>query len=96
MPGMLFRDGPAGPASRPRLGAGNGGVSGPPLLPVGILATHRVHEATGLPVIGVGGVRTVNDVRAYLAAGASLVGIGTAALAEPRLPERIARGIARG
>jgi dihydroorotate dehydrogenase (NAD+) catalytic subunit len=96
MPGMLFRDGPAGPASRPRLGAGNGGVSGPPLLPVGILATHRVREATGLPVIGVGGVRSVNDVRAYLAAGASLVGIGTAALAEPRLPERIARRIVRG
>ena len=96
MPGMLFRNGAAGSAPRPRLGAGNGGISGPPLLPVGILATRRVRDATGLPIIGVGGVRSVNDVRAYLAAGASLVGIGTAALAEPRLPERLARRVARG
>jgi dihydroorotate dehydrogenase (NAD+) catalytic subunit len=96
MPGMLFRDGHTGPAAAPRLGAGNGGVSGPPLLPVGVLATRRVREATGLPVIGVGGVRTAHDVQAYLTAGASLVGIGTAALADPRLPERLARRFGHG
>lgn len=96
MPGMLFREGDRSAAPAWRLGAGNGGVSGPPLLPVGILATRRVCEATGLPVIGVGGVRSVDDVRAYLAAGASLVAVGTAALAEPRLPERLARRIADG
>ena len=96
MPGMLFREGDTSPVPAFRLGAGNGGVSGPPLLPVGILATRRVREATGLPVIGVGGVRSVGDVRAYLAAGASLVGVGTAALAEPRLPERLARRIVHG
>jgi len=96
MPGMLFREGDWGAAPASRLGAGNGGVSGPPLLPVGILATRRVREATGLPVIGVGGVRSVADVRAYLSAGASLVGVGTAALAEPRLPERLARSLADG
>lgn len=96
MPGMLFREGDTSPVPAFRLGAGNGGVSGPPLLPVGILATRRVREATGLPVIGVGGVRSVGDVRAYLAAGASLVGVGTAALAEPRLPERLARRVVHG
>jgi dihydroorotate dehydrogenase (NAD+) catalytic subunit len=65
-------------------------VSGPALLPIGILAVSRVVERTaGLPVIGVGGVRSADDVRQYLRAGASLVAIGTAALADPRLPERI-------
>jgi len=86
VPGML--DG--------RLGNGTGGLSGPALLPVGVLATRRVTERVGMPVIGVGGVRTVADAREYLAAGASLVAIGTAALADPRVPERIARALARG
>lgn len=75
---------------RSRLGHGRGGVSGPALLPIGLHAVVQVAEACpGVPVIGVGGVRTAADVRRYLGAGASLVGIGTAALADPRLPERI-------
>ena len=78
-----------------RLGNGMGGLSGPALLPVGVLATRRVIEKVGIPVIGVGGVRTTADAREYLAAGASLVGIGTAALADPRVPERIARELTR-
>jgi dihydroorotate dehydrogenase (NAD+) catalytic subunit len=81
MPGLLDR----------RLGNGSGGLSGPALLPIGVLATRRVRELVGMPVIGVGGVRSAADAREYLAAGASLVGIGTAALADPRVPVRIAR-----
>jgi dihydroorotate dehydrogenase (NAD+) catalytic subunit len=80
----------------PRLGNGNGGVSGPALLPIGILATARVVERTeGMPVIGCGGVRSASDVRQYLRVGASLVAVGTAALADPRLPERIVRQLER-
>jgi dihydroorotate dehydrogenase (NAD+) catalytic subunit len=74
-----------------RLGNGNGGVSGPGLLPVGVLAVRRIVEQINLPVIGVGGVRSVEDVRQYLRVGASLVAIGTGTLADPRLPERIVR-----
>jgi dihydroorotate dehydrogenase (NAD+) catalytic subunit len=87
LPGFLFAgDHPAAP----RLGNGNGGVSGPALLPVGVLAVRRVLERTGgMPVIGVGGVRSAADVRQYLSAGAALVAMGTAALADPRLPGRI-------
>jgi len=85
LPGELFDS-----EGATRLGNGFGGVSGPALLPIGILAVSRVVERTaGLPVIGVGGVRSADDVRQYLRAGASLVAIGTAALADPRLPERI-------
>lgn len=79
-----------------RLGNGNGGASGPALLPAGVLAVRRISERLpGFPVIGLGGVRGVDDVRQYLAAGASLVGIGTGALADPRLPERIVRQLER-
>jgi dihydroorotate dehydrogenase (NAD+) catalytic subunit len=93
MPGTLFRWN--GEGHNPRLGYGSGGVSGPALLPVGVLATRRVRERTGLPVIGVGGVRRYDDVRQYLEAGATLVGVGTAALADPRIPERLAEQWAR-
>jgi dihydroorotate dehydrogenase (NAD+) catalytic subunit len=97
IPGVLYRRvGRAGDRWEGRLGAGSGGVSGPALLPVGVLATHRVRQATGLPVIGVGGIRSLRDVEQYLEAGASLVEVGTAALADPRLPERLVEDWARG
>jgi dihydroorotate dehydrogenase (NAD+) catalytic subunit len=91
VPGALF-----GVDGRGRLGNGNGGVSGPGLLPIGVLAVSRIHERLGTtPVIGVGGIRSADDVRQYLEAGASLVAIGTAALADPRLPERLIRELER-
>jgi len=92
LPGLLFGD-----HSRARLGNGNGGVSGPGLLPVGVLAVARIVERIGpTPVIGVGGVRSADDVRQYLKVGAALVAIGTAALADPRLPGRILRELEQG
>jgi dihydroorotate dehydrogenase (NAD+) catalytic subunit len=80
----------------PCLGYGQGGMSGPALLPVGVLATRRVWECTGKPVIGVGGIRFPEDVEQYLDAGAVLVAVGTAALAHPRVPERLAAWWSRG
>jgi dihydroorotate dehydrogenase (NAD+) catalytic subunit len=74
---------------RPTLGFGSGGVSGHGLLPVGVLATAKVRKAVSVPLIGVGGVSSAEDALQYMIAGASLVGIGTAALRDPRLPERI-------
>jgi dihydroorotate dehydrogenase (NAD+) catalytic subunit len=91
LPGLLHAE-----AGVPRLGNGNGGVSGPALLPIGVLATARVVERTGgMPVIGCGGVRSAEDVREYLRVGATLVAVGTAGLADPRLPERIVRDLER-
>ena len=88
MPGAAFDDG------RPRVGQGFGGVSGPALLPVGLLAVRRTAAALpDLPIIAVGGVSTAEHVRDYLAAGAVLVAIGTAALADPRLPERLVNAL---
>jgi dihydroorotate dehydrogenase (NAD+) catalytic subunit len=82
-------------ARRPALGFGNGGASGVGLLPVGVLATWKVARAVRLPIIGVGGIASPEDVVQYLLAGATLVGVGTAALVDPRVPERLVRGLAR-
>ena len=79
---------------RPSLGYGTGGVSGPGLLPVGVLATWKVRKATTAPILGVGGISSVDAVLQYLIAGASLVAVGTAALRDPRLPERLVRDLA--
>ena len=79
----------------PALGFGTGGVSGAGLRPVGVLATWKVRNAVPVPIIGVGGVQNAEDVLQYLLAGASLVAIGTAALANPRVPERIVRDLGR-
>lgn len=80
---------------RPALGFGTGGVSGPGLLPVGVLATRKVRQAVRVPIIGVGGVSSATDILQYIIAGASLVAIGTAALKDPRLPERLVRDLER-
>lgn len=86
MPGLIYE------GDRPRLGNGSGGVSGPALLPVGLLATARVRrQLPTTPIIGVGGIRRLEHVEQYLNAGANLVAIGTAGLADPRLPERLAQ-----
>jgi dihydroorotate dehydrogenase (NAD+) catalytic subunit len=81
-------------ARRPVLGFGSGGVSGVGLLPVGVLAVWKVSRAVKAPVIGVGGVSRGTDVVQYLLAGATLVGIGTAAMKDPRAPQRVSRELA--
>ncbi len=80
---------------RPLIGFGSGGVSGAALLPVGVLATWKVSRAVQVPLIGVGGVGSERDALQYILAGASLIAIGTAALEDPRVPERVVRGLER-
>ncbi len=80
---------------RPALGFGPGGVSGPGLRPVGVLATWKVRRAVKVPLFGLGGVATAEDALQYLIAGATLVGMGTAMLRDPRAPERVVQDLAR-
>ena len=80
---------------RPALGFGPGGVSGPGLRPVGVLATWKVRRAVTVPLMGLGGVSTGEDALQYLMAGATLVGMGTAMLRDPRAPERVVQELAR-
>lgn len=90
LPALLFDE-----VGGRRLGNGSGGLSGPALLPVGVRMTEIVARETGRPVIGAGGITRGRDALQYLRAGAALVAVGTAALADPRAPERIARELAR-
>jgi dihydroorotate dehydrogenase (NAD+) catalytic subunit len=80
---------------RPRIGFGSGGISGPPLLPVGVLATWRVSRAVQVPIIGLGGVSRAEHALQYIMAGATLIGVGTAGMVDPRAPERIVRDLER-
>jgi dihydroorotate dehydrogenase (NAD+) catalytic subunit len=85
VPGLLFDV-----ARRtPVLGAGTGGVSGPGILPIGVHAVFQARRRVSIPIIGVGGIRTADDVAQYLLAGASLVQIGTAGFADPRAADRV-------
>jgi dihydroorotate dehydrogenase len=74
--------------------SGRGGLSGPPLKPIALSLTRKVRRLCALPIIGVGGIATVEDVVERMKAGASLVQLYTAFVYEgPGLPGRLARGL---
>ena len=69
---------------QPGLSEVTGGLSGPAIKPVAVRAIHEVHRAhPELPIIGMGGVRSVEDVIELVLAGASAVAIGTATFSNP-------------
>jgi dihydroorotate dehydrogenase (NAD+) catalytic subunit len=69
-----------------------GGYSGRPLKPIALRCVIEVHRALPeLPILGLGGVTSGDDVIEYTLAGASAVGIGTVHFAEPRAARRIVR-----
>lgn len=81
---------------RTRLGAGGGGLSGPPIKPIALRAVAEVARALpDVPIIGTGGVTSGLDAAEMLIAGASAVGVGTATFAEPRATLRIRRELAQ-
>jgi dihydroorotate dehydrogenase (NAD+) catalytic subunit len=74
---------------RPRLGNVTGGLSGPAIRPIAVLAVYEVARAVRIPVVGQGGIETTRDALEFFLAGASAVSIGTANFTDPRIPERI-------
>ncbi len=74
---------------RPLLGNVVGGLSGPAIKPVALRCVHQVHRAVGLPIIGVGGIMTIDDVMEFLVAGATAVQVGTASFADPTASIRL-------
>jgi dihydroorotate dehydrogenase (NAD+) catalytic subunit len=74
---------------RPVLGPGQGGLSGPALKPIALAAVATCYRATGMPVVGMGGIRTGLDALEFVAAGAQHVAVGTMLFADPDAAVRI-------
>lgn len=68
---------------RPILYNKKGGFSGPAIKPVAIRMIYDVYEAVNIPIIGMGGIATVDDCIEFLMAGASALGVGTMNLVNP-------------
>ena len=68
---------------KPILANGAGGLSGPAIKPVAIRMIHQVSQQVNIPIIGMGGVQTAEDVVEYFLAGASAVAVGTANFVDP-------------
>ncbi len=74
---------------RPRLAGGPGGYSGPALRPIALACVLACAEAVDLPIVGMGGVMSADDVLDLVAAGASAVALGTVLFSDPLSPGRI-------
>jgi dihydroorotate dehydrogenase (NAD+) catalytic subunit len=74
---------------RPTLGSAAGGLSGPALRPIALAAVYAAYRATGLPIVGMGGVETGRHALEFVAAGASAVALGTVLFADPGAPARV-------
>jgi len=82
---------------RPVIGNVQGGLSGPAIKPIALLKVHQVYDVAkkhNVPIIGQGGITTVNDALEFLIAGATTVGLGTALFYDPLLCRKINAGVA--
>lgn len=82
---------------QPIIGNVRGGLSGPAIKPIALLKVKQVYEVAGpknIPIIGQGGITTVEDAVEFLIAGASTVGVGTALFYDPLLCIEMNTGIA--
>jgi dihydroorotate dehydrogenase (NAD+) catalytic subunit len=73
----------------PKLAIATGGYSGPALKPIALAAVHRCYIATGLPIVGMGGIATGRDALEFLAAGARAIALGTVLFADADAPSRV-------
>lgn len=74
---------------KPLLAAISGGLSGPAIKPVALRMVYEVAQAVSIPIIGVGGIESAEDVLEFLNAGASAVEVGSANFKDPRLMPKI-------
>ncbi len=79
---------------QPGIAAGHGGLSGPAVRPVAIAQLRAVAAAVSIPIVGMGGISSGSDALEFIAAGATLVAVGTENFRDPRAGERVAGEIA--
>lgn len=75
---------------KPRLGNNMGGLSGPAIKPVALRIVWQVASAVDVPIIGIGGIQSIDDVMEFIVAGATAVQIGTANFYNPGLAGQLA------
>ncbi len=78
-----------------KLGNLTGGLSGPAIKPITLRLVWETRKAVKIPILGLGGIESVEDVLEYLAVGATAVQVGTASFADPRVSEALVRGLSR-
>lgn len=74
---------------KPVFAKGTAGYSGPAILPIALAKVWEISSAVSIPVVGIGGISSVDDARKFFLAGASAVQVGTALFSDPGLPRRI-------
>ncbi|MBD3674212.1 MAG: dihydroorotate dehydrogenase [Planctomycetaceae bacterium] len=74
---------------KPILGNGIGGLSGPAIKPLALRIVYQVASKVEIPIIGIGGISSIDDVMEFLVAGASAVQIGTANFYNPGLSSQL-------
>ena len=72
-----------------------GGMSGPAVKPVAVRMVYQVAQAVQIPVIGMGGIASVEDALEFILAGATAVSVGTANFYDPEATVKIADGLER-
>jgi dihydroorotate dehydrogenase (NAD+) catalytic subunit len=80
---------------RSRLGNQTGGLSGPAIKPMTLRLVHEVSQVVKIPVVGLGGIETSEDIVEYMLAGASAVQVGTAHFANPSASVSLLEGLTR-
>jgi dihydroorotate dehydrogenase (NAD+) catalytic subunit len=76
-------------SGRSLLGSQTGGLSGPAIKPITLRLVWETKKAVKTPIIGLGGIETVEDVLEYIAVGATCVQVGTASFADPRASQQL-------
>ena len=72
---------------------GFAGLSGPSIKPIGIASVYKIYQSVKIPIIGIGGITSSNDVLEYMMAGAFAVEIGTANYRDPGVGNNIVSDI---
>jgi dihydroorotate dehydrogenase (NAD+) catalytic subunit len=80
-------------SGKSRLGNPTGGLSGPAIKPITLRLVWETKRVVKTPILGLGGVETVEDVLDYLAVGASAVQVGTASFTDPRTSEQLVEAL---
>ncbi len=76
-----------------RLGSTTGGLSGAAIKPITMRLVYEASRAIRIPIVGLGGIESPEDVAEYMVAGASAVEVGTAHFVDPRASERLVGGL---